>query len=86
MHKGLYNINVAFYCSENLVKSLEEVKPFLGFNLNTLNIVNGKNLLNNNYDVLVIGPESNKRLSLDDVTIPKVLIKKQKEKCEIIIK
>jgi len=42
MHKDLYNINVAFCCSENLVKSLEEVKPFLGFNLNTLNIVNGK--------------------------------------------
>ena len=70
MHKDLYNINVAFCCSENLVKSLEEVKPFLGFNLNTLNIVNGKNSLNDNYDVLVIGPESGKRLPLDDVTIP----------------
>ena len=80
MHKGLYNINVAFCCSENLVKSLEEVKPFLGFNLNTLKIVNGKNSLNNNYDVLVIGAESSKRFSLDDVTIPKVLVKKQKEK------
>ncbi len=59
---------------------MKEVKPFLGFNLNTLKIVNGKNSLNNNYDVLVIGPESDKRLSLDHVTIPKVLIKKQKEK------
>jgi hypothetical protein len=59
---------------------LEEVKPFLGFNLNTLNIVNGKNSLNDNYDVLVIGPESSKRLPLDEVTIPKVLVKKQKEK------
>ena len=80
MHKDLYNINVAFCCSENLVKSLEEVKPFLGFNLNTLNIVDRKNSLNNNYDVLVIESESSKRLSLDDVTIPKVLVKKQKEK------
>ena len=52
MHKGLYNINVAFCCSENLIKSLEEVKPFLGFTLNTLNVVNGKNSLNDNYDVL----------------------------------
>ncbi len=80
MHKALYNINVAFCCGENLVNSLKEVKPFLGFNLNTLKIVNGKNSLNNNYDILVIGPESDKRLSLDHVTIPKVLIKKQKEK------
>ena len=80
MHKGLYNINVAFCCSENLIKSLEEVKPFLGFTLNTLNIVNGKNSLNNNYDVLVIESESSKRFSLDELTIPKVLVKKQKEK------
>ena len=80
MHKDLYNINVAFYCSEDLIKSLEEVKPFLGFNLNTLNIVNGKNSLNDKYDVLVIESESSKRLSLDNVTIPKVLVKKQKEK------
>ena len=75
MHKDLYNINVAFCCSENLVKSLEEVKPFLGFNLNTLNIFGEKNSLNNNYDVLVIGPENSKRPSLDDVIIPKVLLK-----------
>ena len=80
MHKDLYNINVAFCCSENLVKSLEEVKPFLGFNFNTLSIVNGKNSLNNNYDVLVIESESSKRFSLDNITIPKVLVKKQKEK------
>ena len=80
MHKDLYNINVAFCCSENLVKSLEEVKPFLGFNFNTLNIVNGKNSLNNNYDVLVIESENSKRFSLDSITIPKVLVKKQKEK------
>ena len=70
MHKDLCNINVAFYCSEDLIKSLEEVKPFLGFNLNTLNIVNGKNSLNDKYDVLVIESESSKRLSLDNVTIP----------------
>ncbi len=80
MHKDLYNINVAFCCSEDLIKSLEEVKPFLGFNLNTLKIENGNNSLNNNYDVLVVGSESSKRFSLDDVTIPKVLVKKQKEK------
>ena len=80
MHKDLYNINVAFCCSEDLIKSLEEVKPFLGFNLNILNIVDRNNSLNNNYDVLVVGSESSKRLSLDDVTIPKVLVKKQKEK------
>ena len=80
MHKDLYNINVAFYCSEDLIKSLEEVKPFLGFNLNTLKIVNGNNSLNDNYDVLVIGSESSKRFSLDNITIPKILVKKQKEK------
>ena len=80
MHKDLYNINVAFSCSEDLIKSLEEVKPFLGFNLNRLKIINGKNSLNNNYDVLVIESESSKGLSLNDVIIPKVLVKKQKEK------
>ena len=80
MHKALYNINVAFCCSEDFIKSLEEVKSFLGFNLNTLKIVNGNNSLSNNYDVLIIGSESSKRFSLNDVTIPKVLVKKQKEK------
>jgi len=79
MHKVSYNIKAAFSCSENLIKSLEEVKPFLGFSLNKLNILEGKSLPSE-YDILIIEPDNQKKLNLERIQIPKILIKKQKEK------
>jgi len=78
MHKVFYNIKAAFFCSENLIKSLEEVKPFLGFSLNKLNILDDKSLFGE-YDILVIESENKNKLTLDSFKIPKILIKKQKK-------
>ncbi len=80
MHKNLYNIQAAFFCSENLIKSLEEVKSFLGFKLHKINDI--AELYDVKYDVLVIDTENKKKLSLDKVTIPKILVAKKKEKIE----
>ncbi len=77
MHKNLYNIQAAFFCSENLIKSLEEVKSFLGFKLHKINDI--AELYDVKYDVLVIDTENKKKLSLDKVTIPKILVTKNKE-------
>tara|TARA_B100002051_G_C16708593_1_gene625303 strand:- start:37 stop:672 length:636 start_codon:yes stop_codon:yes gene_type:complete len=78
MHKDLYNINVAFFCSENLMKSLEEVKPFLGFSLDKIDVLKGESSLNSTYNVVVVESENEKKLSLENVNIPKVLVEKQK--------
>ena len=80
MHKNLYNIQAAFFCSENLIKSLEEVKSFLGFKLHKINDI--AELYDVKYDVLVIDTENKKKLSLDKVTIPKILVAKNKEKID----
>ena len=80
MHKNLYNIQAAFFCSENLIKSLEEVKSFLGFKLHKINDI--AELYDVKYDVLVIDTENKKKLSLDKVTIPKILVTKNKEKID----
>ena len=80
MHKNLYKIQAAFFCSENIIKSLEEVKSFLGFKLHKINDI--AELYDVKYDVLVIDTENKKKLSLDKVTIPKILVTKNKEKID----
>ncbi len=79
MHKNIYDIKAAFFCSENLIKSFEEVKPFLGFTLKKIN--NIENSVNNgDFDILVIELDNNTSLPPTDLKIPKILIKKEKEK------
>ena len=79
MHNNSYNIKVALSCSENLIKSFEEVKQFFGFKLKNLDLLNDKILLDE-YDVLLMDNNVKTNISLENIQIPKVLIKKQGEK------
>ena len=79
MHKNIYDIKAAFYCSENLTKSFEEVKPFLGFSIKRIKSIESS-INNGDFDILVVELDSKKNLLLDTIEIPKILIKKGKEK------
>ena len=79
MHKNIYDIKAAFFCSENLIKSFEEVKPFLGFSIKRIKSIESS-INNGDFDILVVELDSKKSLLLDTIEIPKILIKKGKEK------
>ena len=78
MHNKTYNINVACFCNENFTKSLEEVKSFFGFNLISKNI-NNKDLVDGKFNAIIVESESNKKISLHDIAIPKILIQKNSQ-------
>ena len=75
MHTKTYNINVACFCNENFTKSLEEIKSFFGFNLISKNI-NNKDLIDGKFNAIIMESENNKKVSLQDIMIPKILIQK----------
>jgi len=75
MHNKTYNINVACFCNENFAKSLEEIKLFFGFNLVSENI-NNKDLIDGKFNAVIMESENSKKISLQNITIPKILIKK----------
>ena len=75
MHTKTYNINVACFCNENFTKSLEEIKSFFGFNLISKNI-NSKDLIDGKFNAIIMESENNKKVSLQDIMVPKILIQK----------
>mgnify|MGYP001371418985 FL=1 len=75
MHNKTYNINVACFCNENFTKSLEEIKSFFGFNLISKNI-NNKDLIDGKFNAIIMELENSKKISLQNITIPKIIIKK----------
>ena len=91
MHSKSYNINVACFCNEDFTKSLEELKPFFGFNLISKDI-SSKDLLENKFNALIVESETRKKISLNNIVIPKILIQKNtkleksKESFALIIK
>ena len=78
MHSKSYNINVACFCSEDFTKSLEELKPFFGFNLVTSGI-STNDLISNKFNALIIESDPKKKISLDNISVPKILIQKNKK-------
>ena len=75
MHTKSYNINVACFCNENFTKSLEELKSFFGFNLISQNI-DLDDLKLNKFHAIVTDSENNKKNSINNTEIPKILIQK----------
>tara|TARA_B100001250_G_scaffold407924_1_gene429486 strand:- start:1114 stop:1746 length:633 start_codon:yes stop_codon:yes gene_type:complete len=75
MHNETYNINVACFCNENFTKSLEEIKSFFGFNLISKNI-NNKDLIDGKFNAIIVELENEKKILLQDIMIPKILIQK----------
>ena len=79
MHNNSYSINVACFCSENFTKSLEEIKSFFSFRLITLE-TNTSHLINKNYNAIIVESTMNKKISLSDINIPKIIIQNKNEK------
>ncbi len=79
MHNNSYSINVACFCSENFTKSLEEIKSFFSFRLITLE-TNTSHLINKNYNAIIVESTMNKKISLSDINIPKIIIQSKNEK------
>jgi len=78
MHTKSYNINVACFCNENFTRSLEELKSFFGFNLISKNI-DPDDIRLNKFHAILTDLENNKKNSLHNTVIPKILIQKGSE-------
>lgn len=74
MSKHLYKIKAAFFCNKNLSNSLEELKSFLGFELNKINLQEQSNLINRENQVMIVDNSFSEFTLLDKINIPKILI------------
>ena len=54
MHKNYYNIKVAFSCNKNFSNSIDELKPFLGFDLKEIEQIKDPNSVNSENHVFIL--------------------------------
>ena len=80
MHNVTYKIKAAFSCNKNFSNSIEELKPFLGFDFQKISSLNNPDILNLEKQILIIDTSSDSTKHLDKIKIPKILILSQNEK------
>ena len=80
MHKNIYKIKVAFLCNKNFINSINELKPFLGFDLNEIKLEKETNSINLENEVLIVDSLYVGKVSFEKITIPTNLILGQNEK------
>ena len=80
MHKNIYKIKVAFLCNKNFINSINELKPFLGFDLNEIKLEKETNSINLENEVLIVDSLYVGKVSFEKITIPTILILGQNEK------
>ena len=80
MHKNFYKIKAAFSCNKNFSNSIEELKPFLGFDLNKIHSKEELNSINSENQVLIVDSSCARRFLFEKINIPKILILAQNEK------
>tara|TARA_Y100001970_G_scaffold269573_1_gene362250 strand:- start:11655 stop:12290 length:636 start_codon:yes stop_codon:yes gene_type:complete len=80
MHKNYYNIKVAFSCNKNFSNSIDELKPFLGFDLKEIEQIKDPNSVNSENHVFILDTKFIENNFLSRIKIPKILILGQKEK------
>jgi len=80
MHKNIYKIKVAFLCNKNFINSINELKPFLGFDLNEINLEKEKNSINLENEVLIVDSLCAGKVPFEKINIPTILILGQNEK------
>ena len=76
MHNKSYNINVACFCSENFIKSLDELKSFFSFNYESVSS-DFKNSTNLKYDAIIVESHLEKKISLNKQNNPKIFIQNE---------
>ena len=80
MHKGTYKIKVAFSCNKSFSDSIEELKPFLGFDLKEIQLSKELKSINSENQVLIVDSSCAEKVSFEKVNIPKILILRQNER------
>ena len=83
MHKNIYKIKAAILCNKNFTNSINELKPFLGFDLNEINPQKDVKSINLENQVLIVDSSCYENLSFEMIKIPVILILGQKEKANI---
>ena len=83
MHNDQYKINAAFLCNINFTNSLEELKPFLGFQLNKIDIKKQISEINSENHLLIVDSSYNSKILFNKIKIPIILILKQNEKNDL---
>ncbi len=67
-------------CNKSFSNSIEELKPFLGFDLNEIHPQKEPNSINSENQVLIADSSCAEKVSFEKINIPKVLILGQNEK------
>lgn len=80
MHNETFKIKAAFSCNKNLSNSIEELKPFLGFEFQKITNINDVDTLNIEKQILIVDTSCENIKSLEKIKIPKILILAHKEK------
>jgi len=80
MHKNFYKIKAVFSCNKSFSNSIEELKPFLGFDLNKIHSKEELNSINSENQVLIVDSSCAEKVPFEKINIPKILILAQNEK------
>ena len=80
MHKNSYKIKAAFLCNKNFSNSINELKPFLGFDLNEIQAEKEPNSINIENEVLITDSMHAQKIPFEKINIPTILVLKQNEK------
>ena len=80
MHKNIYKIKAAFSCNKNFINSINELKPFLGFDLNEIHLQKETNSINLENEVLIVDSSCVEKVPFEKINIPMILILGQNEK------
>ena len=80
MHKNSYKIKAAFLCNKSFSNSIGELKLFLGFDLNEIQLPKEINSINSENQVLIVDSSCAEKVSFEKVDIPKILILRQNER------
>ncbi len=67
-------------CNKNFINSINELKPFLGFDLNEIKLEKETNSINLENEVLIVDSLYVGKVSFEKITIPTILILGQNEK------
>jgi len=79
MHNNSYNPQVACCSNKNFIKSLDEIKSFFSFNLIFIE-PDSKELSDQNYDAIIIDSAIEKKISLEQINVPKIFIQEKIQK------
>ena len=80
MHKNSHKIKAAFLCDENFNNSINELKPFLSFDLIKIQPENDPNSINLENEVFVVDASYVQKFPIKKINIPSILILGQSER------